>query len=90
MTGDGDGFDIDDSDYDIYIEEVNVKISLCHFHFLYSLDIVKCPVLSGSLISDVKCLRYSDTVTSHSFSFFEFFFFTEDDFFASDLYLERY
>lgn len=55
MTGDGDGFDIDDSDYDIYIEEVNVKISVWHFCFLYSLDILKCPVLSGSLISDTVC-----------------------------------
>lgn len=56
MTGDGDGFDIDDSDYDIYIEEVNIKISLWHFCFLYSLDILKGLVLSGSLISDIKCL----------------------------------
>lgn len=55
MTGDGDGFDIDDSDYDIYIEEVNVKISVWHFCFLYSLAILKCPVLSGSLISDTVC-----------------------------------
>lgn len=55
MTGDGDGFDIDDSDYDIYIEEVNVKISVWHFCFLYRLDILKCPVLSGSLISDTVC-----------------------------------
>lgn len=29
MTDDDDGFEIDDSDYDIYIEEVNFKISLC-------------------------------------------------------------
>lgn len=59
MTGDGDGFDIDDSDYDIYIEEVNIKISLGHFCFIYSLDIFKYLVLSGSLVSDTKCL---DTV----------------------------
>lgn len=53
MTGDDDGFDIDDSDYDIYIEEVNFKISPWHFCFLYGLNILKCPVLSGSLISDI-------------------------------------
>lgn len=53
MTGDDDGFDIDDSDYDIYIEEVNFKISLWHFCFLYGLNILKCPVLSGSLISGI-------------------------------------
>lgn len=57
VTGDGDGFDIDDSDYDIYIEEVNVKICGWHFCFLYSLEILECLVLSRSLISDIKCLN---------------------------------
>lgn len=55
MTGDDDGFDIDDSDYDIYIEEVNFNITFWHSCFLYSLDILKCPVLSGILISDIIC-----------------------------------
>lgn len=55
MTGDDDGFDIDDSDYDIYIEEVNFNIPLWHFCFLYSLNTLKCLILSGSLISGIMC-----------------------------------
>lgn len=55
VTGDDDGFDIDDSDYDIYIEEVNFKIPLWHFCFLYSLSTLKCLILSGSVISAIIC-----------------------------------
>uniref|UniRef100_A0A672U6H2 Pikachurin n=1 Tax=Strigops habroptila TaxID=2489341 RepID=A0A672U6H2_STRHB len=49
VTGDDDGFEIDDSDYDIYIEEVNLKISLCISLFFMVLIFQ----VSGSLTADI-------------------------------------
>lgn len=78
VTGDDDGFDIDDSDYDIYIEEVNF-ITFWHSCFLYSHDILKCPVLSGILISDMT--KHNNVVVSLSSMRLSV---------ASDLYLGKY
>lgn len=60
VTGDDDGFDVDDSDYDIYIEEVNFKTPVWHFCFLFSL--FKCLVLSDRYYM----LRYYNVIASFS------------------------
>ncbi|KFQ93936.1 Pikachurin, partial [Nipponia nippon] len=57
VTGDDDGFDIDDSDYDIYIEEVNFRIPLWHFCFLYSLNTFKCLILTGMKATTARAAR---------------------------------